>query len=300
MSVTGRSSSSVVAGAVSLVAGLVSLAPMSGSAQETPAVKFDLRTNRGMGVSPVYEGWYVLDGATYVLYGYYNRNLEEVVDVPIGPNNNVQPGPSDQNQPSRFFPGRHYGVVALPVPKSARDQAKTELTWTLTVAGQTMSIPAFLDPLYFVFPQREDGGQHPGNTPPLIRFEPSGKPGQGPLGVTTSRRATVGNPLGLDVWVTDDGLPPPPRAQIVRTPGSAISSRPQGLTVRWSVYRGPGRVSFSSQAPPLSDGKAQTTATFDRPGEYILHVLASDSRSGTMCCWTNGYVKVTVGTGEVG
>jgi hypothetical protein len=34
--------------------------------------------------------------------------------------------------------------------------------------------------------------------------------------------------------------------------------------------------------------------TFDQAGDYVLHVAAIDSRSGTMCCWTNGYVKVAV------
>ncbi len=259
---------------------------------QVPAVKFDVRAAKGLGVSPVYEGWYRLDGAMYVLFGYYNRNLEEVVDVPIGPNNSMQPGPIDQAQPTRFFPGRHYGVFAVAVPK---DSAKTEVKWALTVAGQTLSIPAFLDPLYFVFPQREDGGAYPGNTPPTLKLDPSGPKVQGPLGATTSRVATAGRPLALDVWISDDGLPPPRVRAAKPPPGSAVSARPEGLTVRWSVYRGPGRVSFSNPTPTVEDGQARTTVTFQEAGEYVLHVLAIDSRSGTMCCWTNGYVKVVVG-----
>lgn len=260
---------------------------------QVPALKFDVRAAKGLGVSPVYEGWYQLDGAMYVLFGYYNRNLEEVVDVPIGPGNNVQPGPIDQGQPTRFFPGRHYGVFAVAVPK---DPPKTEVKWALTVAGQTLSIPTLLDPLYFVFPQREDGGAYPGNTPPTLKLEPSGPKAQGPLGSTTSRTATVARPLALDVWIWDDGLPPPPRVGAATgPPGSALSARPQGLTVRWSVYRGSGRASFSNPTPTIEDGQARTTVTFQEAGEYVLHVLAIDSRSGTMCCWTNGYVKVVVG-----
>jgi hypothetical protein len=260
---------------------------------QVPAVKFDVRAAKGLAVSPVYEGWYQLDGAMYALFGYYNRNLEEVVDVPIGSDNSVQPGPIDQGQPTRFFPGRHYGVFAVALPK---DPPKTEVKWALTVAGQTLSIPTLLDPLYFVFPQREDGGAHPGTTPPTLKLEPSGAKAQGPLGARTSRTATVARPLALDVWISDDGLPPPPRVPAATaSPGSALSARPQGLTVRWSVYRGPGRVSFSNPTPTLEDGQARTTVTFQDAGEYVLHVLAIDSRSGTMCCWTNGYVKVVVG-----
>lgn len=256
-----------------------------------PAVKFDLRAARGQVVSPVFEGWYQLDGMTYALFGYYNRNLEEVVDVPVGPDNNVQPGPADQAQPTRFYPGRHFGVFAIALPK---DQPKTEVKWTLTVAGQTMAIPSFLDPLYFVFPQREDGGLHPGNTPPVVKLEASGASVQGPAGLTTARTATVGTPLTLEVWVTDDGLPPPAKTPIVRTPGSAISSRPQGLALTWSVYRGPGAARFEPSTPAIEGGKARTVVTFSQPGDYMLHLLASDSRSGTMCCWTNAYVKVKV------
>ena len=111
---------------------------------QVPAVTFDIRAARGLVVSPIYEGWYEVDGATRVLFGYYNRNLEEVVDIPIGPGNRLEPGPTDQAQPTRFFPGRHYGVFAATVPK---DKPKTEVSWTLTANGQTLSIPAFLDAL---------------------------------------------------------------------------------------------------------------------------------------------------------
>lgn len=77
--------------------------------------------------------------------------------------------------------------------------------------------------------------------------------------------------------------------------GSAQIVRPQGLSLRWTVYRGPGRASFSDPTPPVENGTARTTVTFQQAGSYVLHLLATDSRSGTMCCWTNGYVKVTVG-----
>jgi hypothetical protein len=254
---------------------------------QAPAVSFDIRAAKGLVVSPIYEGWYEVGGATHVLFGYYNRNLEEVVDIPIGPGNKMEPGPADQAQPTRFFPGRHYGVFAAAVPK---DKPKTEVTWTLTANGQTLSIPAFLDALYFVSPHKEDGGAYPGNTPPIVQFEQSGPSAQGPLGITVSRSATVSRPLTVDVWVTDDGLPPTRRAAV--SPTAPV--RPQGLSVSWSVYRGPGSVSFSIPAPPLEQGKVHTTATFGEAGNYVLRVLAVDSRSGTMCCWTNGYVRVAV------
>ena len=100
----------------------------------------------------------------------------------------------------------YYGVFAVALPK---DQPKTEVTWTLTANGQTLSIPASLDPLYLISPQRETGTAYPGNTPPVLKFDPTGPSAQGPHGIVASRTATVSRPLTLDVWVTDDGLPPP-------------------------------------------------------------------------------------------
>jgi hypothetical protein len=259
---------------------------------QVPAVKFDVRASKGLGVSPVYEGWYRVDGTTYALFGYYNRNTEEVVSVAIGSNNRIEPGPADQGQPTRFYPGRQYGVFAIAFPK---DRPRTELTWTLTANGQTLAIPSFLDPLYFVSPHREEGGAYPGNTPPIVRFESSGPSAQGPLGLSIDRTAIVARPLALDVWVSDDGLPPAPTAvEAASAVKRGLSTRPQGLTLGWRVYRGPGTVSFSASSPAIEGGKARTTVTFQEPGQYVLHLTAIDSRAGTMCCWTNGYVRVAV------
>lgn len=275
----------------SAAAGPLAFAPSAALHAQVPAVKQDIRAARGLVVSPIFEGWYRLGDTTYALFGYYNRNLEEVVDVPLGSANKLTPDSLGQVQPTRFYPGRHYGVFAVPVVKEPKDRAATEVVWSLTVRGQTLSIPAFMDMLYFIYPQREDGGQHPGNTPPILKLDSAGASAQGPLGTTTRRTATVQRPLALDVWVTDDGLPPPPRAP---SRGPTYSPRPRGLSVTWRVYSGPGDVSFSTSAPTLEQDKAQTLVTFPAPGEYTLHVLAIDSRSGAMCCWTNGYVKVTV------
>ena len=46
-------------------------------------------------------------------------------------------------------------------------------------------------------------------------------------------------------------------------------------------------------------GTATTSATFKQAGEYVIRVRTDnfgrlDSVPGDQCCWTNGYVKVTV------
>ncbi len=283
----------ISATATVVVLALSALAGVDARAQIPPSVKSDVRAARGLTISPVYEGWYEVDGKKYVLFAYYNRNLEQVVDVPVGPQNHMSPGAQDQGQPTRFFPGVYYGVFAAAVPK---DHAAAEVTWTLTANGQTVAIPALLDPLYFISPLREDGGAYPGNTPPVVKFDPTGPSAQGPYGITVSRTATVSRPFTLDAWVADDGLPPPRRES--RGPEGGRAPRrqepPLGLTLSWQVYRGPGAVTFSNQTPAVEQGKARTTVTFGQPGSYVLHLLAIDSRTANRCCWTNGYVKVTV------
>jgi hypothetical protein len=47
------------------------------------------------------------------------------------------------------------------------------------------------------------------------------------------------------------------------------------------------------------EGSTTSTMTFTRPGTYVLRVRADnfgrpDTSAGNQCCWTNGYVRVTV------
>jgi hypothetical protein len=238
----------------------------------------------GQYVSPVYEGWYKdSDGSTKVLFGYQNLNTEEIVDVPIGPNNKIEPGAADQGQPTHFLTGRQYGVFAITVPKNA---PATEMTWTLNVHGHQMSIPANLSPLFVVEALKTLATK---NEPPSLQLNPKATPVMGPFGTTTTMETRVGNPLTVDVWAADDTIPPA-RPRPGRSPDDRV-----GLRVTWSKYRGAGPVDFSTTKPPLERGKASTVMTFTEPGEYMLRVVASDGSSfGSQCCWTNGYVKVTV------
>ena len=46
-----------------------------------------------------------------------NRNWEEEIDVPVGPDNNIQPGGPDQGQPTHFQPRRNRFMFRVRVPK---------------------------------------------------------------------------------------------------------------------------------------------------------------------------------------
>ena len=142
-----------------------------------------------------------------------------------------------------------------------------------------------------------------GNTPPVLKFDAAGKAGQGPGGIRTEMKATSPGPLTLDVFVSDDGI----RNRQGDTDNPNTTSRRPALGINWSKYRGPGRVTFAEAAPKITGGKATTTVSFHQPGDYILRVLAWDNSGapgavmagGFQCCWTNGYVKVSVSPAAV-
>ena len=105
---------------------------------------------RGASVTPAFEGWYQNeDGSFSLLIGYFNRNSKEPLDIPVGPNNRIEPGDPDQGQPTHFETGRQWGVFVLKVPK---DFGKKSFTWTIVANGEPQSIPLSLNPGYPVTP----------------------------------------------------------------------------------------------------------------------------------------------------
>src|SRR4051794_4177695 len=88
----------------------------------------------GQGVTPAYEGWFPNpDGTFSILFGYFNRNQKQELDIPLAPNNRIDPGGPDRGQPTHFPPRRRWGMFAINVPKNFTGK----LTWTLTANGKT-------------------------------------------------------------------------------------------------------------------------------------------------------------------
>ena len=276
------------------VACLLLAAGAAPSAQQ-PVINSQLRHARGQAVVPIYEGWYEdAAGAVYASFGYVNLNLEEALDVPLGPDNAVAPGPVDQGQPTHFLPGHRKGVFAVRLPGPP---PHAEIRWTLSVRGRMSSIPSNLGPLYQVEGLVTNGGSFPGNRPPVLRFARDGAPARGAAGrVRAAPVETVaGTPAAVDVWVTDDGLPAELPPFVVRSAQGRQRHRPgRRLAVTWSKYRGPGAVHFADPSPPIEDGRARATVRFGAPGEYMLRALATDGSGFDGCCWTNGYVRARV------
>lgn len=248
----------------------------------------------GTSVTGSFEGWYKnADGSFSLLVGYFNRNQRREVDIPIGPDNRIEPGGPDRGQPTHFFPGRWYGMFVVKVPADFGDK---KLTWTLTINGQSTTIPLNLKTDWEIAPFKDEAV---GNTPPVLSFTEGGPTVQGPRGLTAERTATVGQPLTLTAWVSDD-------AKWTTLSGAAPRGIDKPVTLHWTKFRGPGSVTFSNATPPLEktpgtavvNGKATTTATFSTPGAYTLHLvvndLSGDGGGGEQCCWTFGTVNVTV------
>jgi hypothetical protein len=266
------------------------------SARQLPS---EPRRQFGAGITGAFEGWFTNpDGGRNFLVGYLNRNTTQVLDVPVGPNNRIEPGGPDMGQPTHFLPGRRHGMFVVSVPKDFT--ADSRLTWTIAVNGQTTTIPLRLHPDYLVSPFKEIAA---GNTPPVLQFAQNGPQIQGPrasIATDVMRTTTVAAPLPLTLWASDDEK---------YTSGTNAPQRnpPPPVRLVWSKFRGPGEVTFDKSNPPVEklpggtaafSGKSTATATFSEPGDYLLHVTANDysgdGGGGFQCCWTTAMVKVTV------
>jgi hypothetical protein len=224
---------------------------------------------RGQDVSPTFEGWEGNPDGTFTLYfGYLNRNADEEVDVPIGPNNHFD-GDPDGGQPTHFYTGRRWFVFKKTVPKTWTQNDR--LTWTLINRGHTNLAKGWLQPEWEI-----DKALITKNSPgdPFLRITNSTpNPNNKPPEITASSAASITLPAKatLTARATDDGFPRP------GAPGRG--GRPQGLQVRWITYRGPSKVVIEPETSPATYGKPlvfDATATFSEPGMYRLRAIATD------------------------
>ena len=64
---------------------------------------------------------------SYFLFGYMNRNWEEEIDVPVGPENGFNLGGADQGQPTHFLPRRNRFVFSVKVPANFTEKDELDL-----------------------------------------------------------------------------------------------------------------------------------------------------------------------------
>lgn len=252
----------------------------------------------GQNIAPVYEGWEQnADGSFNLVFGYFNRNWEEEIDLPAGADNVIEPGGPDQGQPTHFLPRRNRFVFRIRVP---RDFGTKELVWTLNVHGKTERAYASLKADYFIDDtviMANNGAAGMGGTDPSLK---GNKPPA--LTVEGDKRRTVkaGQSVSLAAVATDDGIP---KTRAMPRLNPSFASRftvdsATGLRLSWFVYRGAGKVvfdppqtkvwedtrdgggspwSYGWRTPPVpAGGKWIVNATFPEPGTYVLRCLAHD------------------------
>ena len=237
------------------VAAVAAAAAVAGQEIDIPDTQ--IQYNRGLHVAPIYEGWTRNDDGAYdVWFGYLNRNWEEVLHVPVGPDNRIEPGGPDGGQPTVFVPRRRFGravqrreTMVFSVRMPADWSAEDEVVWTVTANGRTDRAIGLLLPIYELPGPRGD------NTPPRLRVSIS--------------EAEVVLPAALELAAaaSDDG---------------ETASRRSASGVRWMHYRGPGTVTFTPprtsfpQDPGPVEVESATTAVFSEPGSFILRAVAYD------------------------
>ena len=245
-----------------LAASTVVLLAFSGAL--SAQIPYQGQYNRGQDVVPVYEGWMPNPDGTFTLYfGYFNRNYQEELDIPIGPDNSIDPG-NDRGQPTHFYPRRQLFVFKIIVPKDFGLERK--IVWTLNIRGKRNTARGWLQPDWQineeVMMENAGAGTDPENEPPVIT-------GSGPQTISLPNTVTV------TATARDDGRPKPRRQ---RNPDEG-NGQPQGLSVRWIQYRGPGPVVFKPPARATGYEKpvtSTTEASFTVPGIYVLRAIGSD------------------------
>jgi hypothetical protein len=270
-------------------------------------------SSSGQDIAPAYEGWEENPDGTFTLvFGYFNRNWDEEFDIPVGPDNSVDPGGSDQGQPTHFLPRRNRFVFRITVPA---DFAKKEIVSTLTSHGKTNRAYATLKLECITDPQLQefDVGDFGHNN----RKEHENKAPVVTIDGEAHRTVRVGEPLTLTALATDDGIPKPQPAPL-GTLSIPPGRRPAlGLKVAWFVFRGPAKdVTFEPEqfkvwpdyrsngnspwspgwVPPAlpADGRFPVKVTFRTPGTFVVRVMAHDGGLQTTrdVTWT---VKPTIG-----
>ena len=281
----------------------------------------------GQVVSPAYEGWRTEpDGSMTMVFGYMNQNWSEEVDIPIGPDNSMEPGGPDQGQPTHFYPRRNPFLFTIKVPKDLGDK---ELIWTLRTNGKTERAYASLKNDYMIDNQvisTEVGGDFGSlrdelrtNIPPELKVEGDARrsiKAGAPLTLVAFAKDPDNIPARRGARATTTAAPANPAALanlLYRPPASIVPASGPGLRLSWIVYRGKASaVTFSPDqmktwtdtrayanspwSPPYvipeppSENKWVTQVTFQEPGTFVLCAVASD---GALFAYDNVTVTVT-------
>ena len=248
-------------------------------------------------------------------FGYLNRNYVETPYVPVGPNNQMEPSGPDRGQPTFFYTRTNRNLFTVNVPKdwprtreviwTVTVNGKTERAygwlqaeWEIDPAGgagggggstspeRKQNQPpriTTIDPVaaiksggsaQLIATVADDG---------LPKPRPAGARRGAPVGQETPPTLRGGSTAPVNVPLLARGrgetppgaTPPAAGAAGAAAGGPNNEERPQGPSVSWIVWRGPGDVTFSRTQ--FEGDRRITTATFKAPGEYVLRAVANDT-----------------------
>jgi hypothetical protein len=263
----------------------------------------------GEAVAPMFNGWIANeDGSVTMIFGFANQNREETLDIPLGPNNFIDPPMFDGAQPTHFpvylrrgFVGiQERGSFAVTVPEN---MAGTEVVWTLTSGGKTYAVPGRATSAAY---EMSAGERALGTLKPAIRFNLNGSESDDVVGIYRSRITTsVDSPVLLSAFIQDRG----------NRAGYDVEKLLYPMGSEWILHQGPAvpefeRSKISGSEREEEDGEGggsptngwtevATQASFSAPGEYVIRLRvdnfeAPDSQFDNVCCWSNAYIPVTV------
>jgi len=294
--------------AAALLSGLIAMPALAQLPEHLRDYPLASPRSTGDIVAPMFNGWIKNDdGSVTMVFGFANRNTDEVVNIPLGPNNKLEPAQFDGAQPTHFphysrggFVGiQERGTFAVTVPA---DMAGTEVVWTLNHAGHSYSVPGRATSTAYEMSRDE---RALGTLTPAIRFDLNGNSESNDVeGIYASPLvAEVGKPMMLTAYAKDRGN---------RGAYPEVEQDLFPIGTEWIVHQGPASVDFE---PARITGRERdrdgegtmtngwevvtTQATFYEPGDYVIRLRvdnfsAPDSQFDNVCCWSNAYVPVTV------
>ena len=140
----------------------------------------------GQRVAPFFDGFYEnADGTITLSFGFSNFNKEETVEIPLGPDNFIEPAQYNGMQPEHFrvvnyggFSGpRERGTFAVTVPPDFQG----DVVWTIrSPNGSVNSVPGRARSVAYELGLTP---QAAGSLRPLVRLAADGPVGWGPLGI---------------------------------------------------------------------------------------------------------------------
>ena len=288
------------------------------------------RFDGGQDIQPIFEGWSLNEDGSYLFhFGYMNRNYREQPSVEVGPENYFSPGDEDRGQPAHFYPRTQRYQFTVPMPADTGPSNEDGIAWRVTANGSEQVAYGWLQPEWEIDESTITSNGRTGFGRPTEALFANGAPEVEVSASVTS--VSVGQSVTLTAMLKDDALPEllPPRPPRTRLPtlippddlpeapdNIRWYQRPNpprnGLSVLWTVYRGPAVAEFdpsgyqrayeepepegemeldgsvtestSSDNPAthtagdgFTSATFETTVTFEEPGTYTVRGWASDA-----------------------